>query len=203
MENDWVGALEAQMKSDEDEELKNLQKADESRQIILSYWNKLKEILLADIDKINSNETIQKKIGGKIDFLDRLYDGYQIDKHTYPAIYLNISLDLPEIKIKKTTRTLIDPKRFRRRDCEINQEESEEILKLSLSSAELIFTDKEQNSIPFNNLSAYLLRPMLVPHTIVPNFPLPDNEFQDDNYDQDDFTYFESYDHHFYEDDGW
>jgi hypothetical protein len=190
MENDWINEAEGQIKQAEDENRRSVEKAEQIRKIATYHWDVLKERLINDISKLNSSEKILKKIGGKIEFSDRGWDGYRISKTTYPAIYLSVTLGLTDIKVDKKIVNVVDPRRFGPQGAETRSEDFEEILKIFIDQENLFLKNSDQAIIPFEELSRYLLEPMIVPHTVFPNFPFGELETEaEDEYDEDGHWY--------------
>lgn len=170
MDNDWIQDEADRIKSEQIEAVNRLKKAGDVSDAMRSHWPALQDLLANDIHQLNNNSEIQRKIGGKIELS---HDGshYKIKKTVFPAVYLTVKWVNSQIEIEKTVVNVVNPRKFGQRGGETRSDHSTEKLEIVLNGRQLEFRNRDQSLIPFGGLSEYILKPMLIDHTVFPNFP--------------------------------
>ena len=172
MANDWINTELEQKNQEMMDKLRSENKLADAARVARNYWEELQNILFEDVKTLNDNTEIQKLIGGKIECFREGYSSYKISKTIFPAIYLIVSLDDLRIKIEKTTVEIVDPKRFGSQGGKTRSRSETEQLRVSIDENDHFhFKTEAEEVLPFVKLSEYLLKPLLIPHTVVRNYP--------------------------------
>lgn len=162
----WIDGEESRVRAEEGEVKRRQEREQVLSRLAASIWNELQYAAEEDVKRINKNEAIQQKVRCELKFFGESVSSFRVEKEVYPAIRLYVSLSGGTLYIRRTIAKIRCPDKFPYQDDSVSRSEEKEELKLNMDiDGAPYFQAKGHQIIKLEQLSEYLLKPLLVEPT--------------------------------------